>query len=104
MENRKENPVKHSSWIISAGIAAAIALWLLSGQFGDSDEAIEESATTRAETQTSVRVRTQSAEEVQRTIVVNGKTAPARNVAALGWRRPRLLCGSARSSSKPVRT
>lgn len=71
----------HRSWLVSAAIASAIGLWLLSGQFGDDESIAAETVTaTAAPTLSSVRVRTQSAEEVQRTIVVNGKTAPARFV------------------------
>lgn len=73
---------KHRSWLISGAIAAVIGLWLLSGQFGDdaSDETEALAASTASPALSSVRVRTQSAEEVQRTIIVNGKTAPARVV------------------------
>jgi multidrug efflux system membrane fusion protein len=74
---------KHGSWFLSAGIAALVGLWLLSGQLdsGETQEQIAQTATTsHKNTRSSVRVRTQSAEEVQRTIVVNGKTAPARIV------------------------
>ena len=80
METLFKKITKHRSWLISASLAAGIALWLLSGQIGGSEASDESATTARAETQTSVRVRTQSAEEVQRTIVVNGKTAPARIV------------------------
>ena len=74
---------KHRSWLVSASIAVIVALWLASGQLGD--EATEASPAAGTQpvdrpTRSSVRVRTQSAEEVQRTIVVNGKTAPARVV------------------------
>ena len=77
------NLQKYRSWLLSAGITVFVGLWLLSGQF-DSDEA-EVLPTTggmsvNQPARSSVRVRTQSAEEVQRTIVVNGKTAPARIV------------------------
>ncbi len=74
---------KHGSWFLSAGIAALVGLWLLSGQFGDGETQADPSASaapTHKLARSSVRVRTQSAEEVQRTIVVNGKTAPARVV------------------------
>ena len=72
---------KHRSWLISGAIAAAIGLWLLSGQFGSTESPQPETRASSAEPAlSSVRVRTQSAEEVQRTIVVNGKTAPARIV------------------------
>ncbi|MDJ0748246.1 MAG: efflux RND transporter periplasmic adaptor subunit [Woeseiaceae bacterium] len=76
---------RYKSWAISAGIAIAVTLWLLSGQFGSDAAEIEEvDAPVAATSKNAVRVRTQSAEEVMRTIVVNGKTAPARivNLAA----------------------
>ncbi len=75
---------KYRSWFYSAGIAILIAGWLLSGQFGNSDDATDERSAAIAKTtiapQSKVRVRTQIAEEVTRTIIVNGKTAPARVV------------------------
>lgn len=75
---------KHRSWFYSAGIAALVTVWVLSGQFSDdSDTASGEIAATAPSDSRStsrVRVRTQLAEEVTRTIVVNGKTAPARVV------------------------
>ena len=75
---------KYRSWFYSAGIAILIAGWLLSGQFGNSDDATDERSAAVAKTtiapQSKVRVRTQIAEEVTRTIVVNGNTAPARVV------------------------
>ena len=75
------------SWFISAGIAVLVTAWLLSGQFGEEapgeapDSVITDTAPAQ---QSSVRVRTQSAEEIMRTVVVNGETAPARivNIAA----------------------
>lgn len=69
---------RHRSWLMSGGIVFAILLWLASGQIGGEETVgINDTIdTTRAKN--TVRVRTQSAEEVQRTIVVNGKTAPAR--------------------------
>jgi multidrug efflux system membrane fusion protein len=75
---------KHRSWLLSASIAAVVIIWLLSGQFGDDDQSAvaagETADTSATPARSSVRVRTQSAEEVERTIVVNGKTAPARIV------------------------
>ena len=71
------------SWLISAGIALLVTVWLASGQFGEKtpDEVPASVVTTVApEQRSSVRVRTQSAEEIMRTIVVNGETAPARVV------------------------
>jgi multidrug efflux system membrane fusion protein len=77
---------EHRSWLFSAGMALLVVLWLLSGQLGGSDpeEQAPQVAASEAASKSSVRVRTQSAEEIMRTIVVNGKTAPARivNLAA----------------------
>lgn len=76
---------RYKSWFLSAGIIAVVTLWLLSGQIGGSEEASSTTdASSGAAARDAVRVRTQSAEEVMRTIVVNGKTAPARivNIAA----------------------
>jgi len=76
------------SWLISFGIAVAIGLWLLSGMLGtpgedkDAPGGADSSAagSPPSDSRNSVRVRTQSAEEIQRTIAVNGETAPARIV------------------------
>ena len=73
---------RHRSWLMTAGIVAAVILWLASGQLASDDVAatrVTESRDAGAD-RNAVRVRTQAAEEVQRTIVVNGKTAPARIV------------------------
>jgi multidrug efflux system membrane fusion protein len=70
------------SWLISAGIAVAIGIWLLSGSLEREDATtviVSESNSAEA-LRTSVRVRSQVAEEVTRTITVNGKTAPSRIV------------------------
>lgn len=70
---------RYKSWFVSAGIIVAVTLWIASGSFGSTED--EDTAITpgvSATTKNAVRVRTQSAEEVMRTIVVNGKTAPAR--------------------------
>ncbi len=73
---------QHRSWFTSAGVAALITIWLLSGQFGKGEPANTPHTVARDldAPRSSVRVRTQSAEEVTRTIIVNGKTAPARVV------------------------
>ncbi len=77
MQNSKLS--RYRSWIISGGIVLLVALWLASGQFRAAEqETVEPVADTSA--RSAVRVRTQTAEEVMRTIVVNGKTAPARIV------------------------
>jgi multidrug efflux system membrane fusion protein len=74
---------KHRSWVYSVGTAVLITLWVLSGQIGADEEAAVGQAQDVAVIEpahASVRVRTQNAEEITRTIVVNGKTAPARIV------------------------
>lgn len=73
---------RYKSWIISAGITIAIALWLASGHIGGGTKAYEsDGAAELAEApRASVRVRQQTAEEVTRNIIVNGRTAPARVV------------------------
>ena len=73
---------QYKSWITSAGITVAIALWLASGHIGggtksyDTDQNPNVTSTPRA----SVRVRHQTAEEFTRNIIVNGRTAPSRIV------------------------
>jgi len=77
---------RYKSWLISLGMVFVVAIWLLSGQIGGEDGAEEAAvaAPLDANSTNAVRVRTQSAEEVLRTVTVNGKTAPARvvNLAA----------------------
>ena len=73
---------KYKSWLTSAGIAIAIAIWLLTGRI-DGNANTRESAVSpdvAGHVRTSVRVRNQTAEKVTRTITINGKTAPARRV------------------------
>ncbi len=72
----------YKSWLVSAGIAAAIGIWLLSGRLDEHSEPGPSAMTPTSaeELRTSVRVRNQTAEEVTRTITLNGKTAPARVV------------------------
>jgi multidrug efflux system membrane fusion protein len=74
---------KHRSWFYSAGIAVLITMWVLSGTLGSDATDVTEAesvATSDPAPRSRVRVRTQSAEEVVRTIAVNGETAPARIV------------------------
>lgn len=72
---------QHRSWLVSAAIVAGITLWLATGsEQEDSSPLAAESAEIRSAEQFSVRVRSQVAEEVVRTITVNGKTAPARTI------------------------
>lgn len=77
-----DNINRYKSWLISAGIVFVVAVWLMSGQIGTDDSSVQAEGTPSAgaSTRSAVRVRTQSAEEVMRTIIVNGKTAPARVV------------------------
>ena len=74
---------RHRSWFYSGGIAVLIMVWLASGSLGDDEIPADDAhanATGVAAPQSKVRERTQTAEEIVRTIVVNGKTAPARIV------------------------
>lgn len=74
---------RYKSWLVSTGIVAAVTIWLISGQFietEDTPSAADATATGTAGTRGAVRVRTQAAEPVLRTISVNGQTAPARVV------------------------
>ena len=74
---------RYKSWLMSGGIVILVLLWLASGQVAN-DGAEPASGTqpvaTAGTQKNAVRIRTQSAEKVMRTIVVNGKTAPARTV------------------------
>ncbi len=83
---QKNNGIRRfKSWFMSGGIVLVVVIWLLSGQVGgDNDQATVADQAQQTAPGNAVRVRTQSAEEVMRTIVVNGKTAPARvvNLAA----------------------
>lgn len=77
MQTNKLN--RYKSWLISLGLVVVVVLWLISGQIGSDEENKTATKTPAAVgNNSSVRVRTQSAEEISRTIVVNGKTAPAR--------------------------
>lgn len=75
-----------SSHLIAAGVAVALAGWLASGQIGADRSAPAPATPAGAGEGTavlrlpSVRVRELSAEPIQREVVVNGKTAPARAV------------------------
>lgn len=71
------------SWLISASIVLVVSVWLASGQVGSEVQEEEPASVITSAApalQSSVRVRTQSAEEIMRTIIVNGQTAPARVV------------------------
>jgi len=73
---------RYKSWLMSAAIIAIVALWLASGQFGEQAPApaAQVQSSNDTEKRSSVRVRSQAAEQVMRTIVANGETAPARLV------------------------
>ncbi|MDH4053890.1 MAG: efflux RND transporter periplasmic adaptor subunit [Gammaproteobacteria bacterium] len=74
---------QYKSWFLSGGIVVVVIFWLLSGQLDDPgavESTVNNVSTNAAHAKSAVRVRTQSSEQVQRTIVVNGKTAPARVV------------------------
>lgn len=73
---------RYKSWITSAGITIAIALWLASGHIGGGTKTYgsEQNPNVASAPRTSVRVRHQSAVEVTRNITVNGRTAPSRIV------------------------
>jgi multidrug efflux system membrane fusion protein len=74
---------RHKSWLLSAALVVAVTVWVASGQLGGHETTSAEATPAPAEARPqkdAVRVRTQSAEQVTRTIVVNGETAPARVV------------------------
>ena len=73
---------RYKSWITSAGITIAIALWLASGHMGGGTKSYGSEQDSQVTTApfASVRVRHQFAEEFTRNIIVNGRTAPARIV------------------------
>ncbi len=80
MIKRIESLLRYKSWLMSGGIVLLVLLWLGSGQIGADDEARAIDRGEPVAANSAVRVRTQTAETVMRTIVVNGKTAPARIV------------------------
>jgi multidrug efflux system membrane fusion protein len=94
---------RYKSWLLSGGIIVVVSLWLLSGQLGDdnaSETSVQSASPELIAAKGAVRVRTQSAEQVQRTIIVNGKTAPARLVSLTAETDGRIeLIGAARGAS-----
>ncbi len=80
MIKRIESLLRYKSWLMSGGIVLLVVTWLASGQIGADDDASLIDRGEPVAKNSAVRVRTQSAESVMRTIVVNGKTAPARIV------------------------
>ncbi len=78
-----ESLSQHRSWLVSGGIVVAIVLWLATGSGEEQNTSTAEAETAPAESDAerfAVRIRNQVAEEVVRTISVNGSTAPARTV------------------------
>lgn len=75
---------RYKSWMVSGVIAGVVAIWLLSGLYGGAEETettTDVVSPVTAAHKGAVRVRTQAAEMVLRTISINGKTAPARVVS-----------------------
>ncbi len=74
---------QYRSWLVSGGIVVAIVLWLATGS-GEGPVAVttnaDASGARTSDEAFAVRIRNQVAEEVVRTITVNGSTAPARTV------------------------
>jgi len=73
---------RYKSWITSASMAIAIAVWLASGHIGGGTKSYgsEQNPQVTTAPRASVRVRHQIAEEFTLNIIVNGRTAPARIV------------------------
>ena len=72
-----------TSYLIAGGMVAALAGWFLSGQWGATGQPVAETAPAAAPTGPkllTVRVREVVAAPVDREIVVNGRTEPARTV------------------------
>lgn len=92
-----------SSYLIAGGMALALAGWLLSGQLGAGGSPPPDATAASAERQvarTSVRVREVVAQLVEREVVVNGKTAPARAVALRAEAEGRVIeIGPARGAA-----
>ena len=100
---KKINTHQYRSWLLSGGLVIAVAVWLISGQFSDNTEdRLTANPTTHA-ARTAVRVRTQSAERVMRTITVNGKTAPARIVELAAETDGRIVATGAKRGASVAR-
>jgi membrane fusion protein, multidrug efflux system len=98
-----------SSYLIAAGLALALAGWLLSGQLQSAaqpDHAAEQAAAADGERRiATVRVREMAAEPVEREVVLNGRTEAARwvelraetngRIVAIGAERGRLIAAGA---------
>lgn len=66
-------------WLIAFGLAAIVALWMLSGQFGAEPDVVDPLAGNRGGL-AQVQVQEHEAQEVTRYAEVYGRTAPARTV------------------------
>lgn len=96
-------PLK-SSHVVAVALALGLAGWLASGQFDTGSEARVQPAQRVAEAPKarplpSVRVRTSKAEPVERIVVINGRTEPARIVDLRSETTGRVVAiGAARGS------
>ena len=73
--------IKNRPWIIAIAIAVGVVVWMLSGQQPEKQaKATQAEAPAQAAKHPSVLVREQTAEPVNRSVVLNGRTAPARIV------------------------
>jgi membrane fusion protein, multidrug efflux system len=72
-----------ASYLIAGGLTLALAGWMLSGQLGQGGQpAVDTAPASRTEPKLmTVRVRDLVAAPIEREVVVNGKTAPARAVS-----------------------
>lgn len=72
---------QYRSWLLSAGIVVAVVVWLATGIETEQPAPSTDAAPRgKVAVRASVRIRRQVAEEVVRTIRINGRTAPARTV------------------------
>ena len=71
-------------WIIAAVVLTAVVLWMLSGMLRGQEPEVSQAEAEEAPAATSqaasVRVRTQTAEQITRYLTLYGRTAPARTV------------------------
>lgn len=74
--------IKRHPWIVAVSLAATVGLWMASGlnAGGDQTEVVQAQTEPAAPTRTTVQVRMQQAEPVERFVIVNGRTEPARVV------------------------
>jgi multidrug efflux system membrane fusion protein len=82
MSMKISDSVARRPWILAVMIAAAVTLWMLSGQFGGEpprDPGPGASATDQASL-AEVRVRKVASEPVVRYVTINGRTEPSRTV------------------------